>query len=745
MVHTNKILTVSYGTFSCTLEGFEDSFDTMKAIAEYFRDLASDDRYFGAEPPQPDADMLARIAQRDVSRRVEAHSTDTGTIVLRAADPHTVPDATTVATAAVAVTEPEVETTAKPDTPPEVPEADTKDTAEPLGEEIEEAETPDAGEADDVAVTAEPSDDKVEIAEDISDEALVEQTLPEFTEVAEQPSEQPELDTAPKAEAEAVVDVADTPELVADVPTEDATKDVVDGVADGVEIDEAQVVTPTSQNVAAIDSIAAKLQRIRAVVSQNDSLAQMDDYTEDQHADGFVTDAAQDISEALDIDDKTLAASQADDTDDTDDQVSLILDQIDADAAQDAQDTQNTPQTETAPATTSEKDFFATTDQPKVEPVDEDVDDAFSDTAMSKPVSDPVSAPLQARVVKVKRTDLEAAIASGQLEQMEDGDNTNEAEVLEADVIENQTTESSLSAEDEADLMRELAAVEEEMASEQDATGEVASHVTDNELDFDNASPEEAIIEAEENIFGDDILSDEQAHAALQQTVSEDEDDLSRLMNAADEKLDDPETSSRHETYSQLRAAVAVAEAERKAGGAIDAESEDKEYRQDLAQVVRPRRPSADGARVAARPVVDTRPAPLKLVAEQRVDAGADTANRGPVRPRRVMGNVGTPDSTGTDRAFAEFANRAGATELPDLLEAAAAYLSFVEGHERFSRPQLMNKVRLVKQDGYNREDGLRSFGQLLRDGKIEKKGGGRFAASGDIGFRPDEREAEAG
>jgi hypothetical protein len=134
----------------------------------------------------------------------------------------------------------------------------------------------------------------------------------------------------------------------------------------------------------------------------------------------------------------------------------------------------------------------------------------------------------------------------------------------------------------------------------------------------------------------------------------------------------------------------------------------------------------------------------LQLKAEQRVDIDGVAHQSGPVRPRRIATDTMKSPDTGSedDGSFCEFAAEMGATELPDVLEAAAAYLVYVEGRAQFSRPQVMNKVRQIKKTAYNREDGLRSFGRLLRDGKIEKTGGGRFTTSGDIGFRPDEHAA---
>jgi hypothetical protein len=173
--------------------------------------------------------------------------------------------------------------------------------------------------------------------------------------------------------------------------------------------------------------------------------------------------------------------------------------------------------------------------------------------------------------------------------------------------------------------------------------------------------------------------------------------------------------------------------ADKLAGGDKAAKEEKAEtenaFREDLAEQVKPARPAQRKLNEAVRENNSQPSAPLRLVAEQRIDAEPSPA----AAPQM--------DTTQYD-SFEDFAAAFGAVELRDRLEAAAAYISFVEGHEKFSRPQLMNKVRQIESDDFNREDGLRSFGQLLREGKIEKLDGGRFTAAQNIGFHPERKTA---
>lgn len=275
---------------------------------------------------------------------------------------------------------------------------------------------------------------------------------------------------------------------------------------------------------------------------------------------------------------------------------------------------------------------------------------------------------------------------------------------------------STLQPDDEAELMRELAEVEAELRGE--------------------AAKAQAPEPAEEDVARD---QDEAARKSR-----EAKSDLSRLMAAADEKLDAPEATTTREAYSHLRAAVAATRAERSAGGPVGDTADTEAYRADLARVVQPRRPKPAGAQTRRPGTADEqRPAPLKLVAEQRIDDIAEiTAKTGPVRPRRVSAQVEAPAPTAPDESFVAFAEEMGVQELPELLEAAAAYMQFVEGRDQFTRPQLIHQAREAVEGDFSREDGLRAFGTLLREGKILKTENGRFIASHDIGFQPASRAA---
>ena len=350
-------------------------------------------------------------------------------------------------------------------------------------------------------------------------------------------------------------------------------------------------------------------------------------------------------------------------------------------------------------------------------------------------------------------------------DNFEDADYT---EKSEADILKNvQGTlgETSLSAEDEADLVSELASIELEQ----------------DDLEIGHADLDLGI---------NTMLRSERADRALGTNEGKDTDaPMERLMDEASAKLETDDSTRRRSVISHLRAAVAATVADRKDIPENDAEpADDAElYRLDLADAVKPKHSNAEAADPTApvkpgRPVVvrkrrterpTERPSPLVLVSEQRVDDTAEVKTpepaRATIRPRRIVksaeqeapqkeivenvltGGENMPQDSqqagenifADSTSFADFAEKMGATSMPDILEAAAAYNAYVEGQPDFGRPQIMRQVAsFAGKEQFNREEGLRSFGQLLRQGKIIKVNRGRFEIADTTRFKPADRYA---
>jgi len=684
MVNSSKVLTASYGTFSCTLEGFDDSFDTMKAIAEYFRDLAADDRYFGAEPPTPDADMLARIAEREVSRRVEAHR-DGDKFVLRTAAPF-----------------------AQLETPEDADAITSSEDAEKQAKAAAELE-------------------QSRLAEVAEQEARAQEE--QLAKEAEERTQARAARRARIAEAKAKAEAEAKEEAEAQQKAEEEKKAAAQKQSD----EEAAMLAERSKHdQAEPDSVAAKLARIRAIVGQPATPPAAPAYSEDEHADDIMQGQPgdTDLEDILDLEDAPDDQSASD----------LVVDDApQADANDAISNVMSKLNTETSSATLP--DFDADLDENLDAELDADPEESKSTPVAETTVADTPKAPIRARVIKMKREEFEAAVASGDIEEELNDLSTEQAQT---DVP---VQDSSLSRDDEDELARELAAVEAELAGAAVVGEPAPQYITTEQLEpleLTNAIETPVAPTSSVNIRGVDDL------------VAEPDVEMDRLMDQTSSELNEPDGKKRRNALGHLRAAVASARADKRSSPQASSVDETQSYRDDLQSAVQPRRPvrrlgGDDTAASAARP-------PLKLVEEQRVDtAQADPVAASteasvqvarPVRPRRIKAGetqAAAPQDIAFEVApeggtFSQFAEELGATELPDLLEAAAAYLAYVEGLDQFSRPQLMTKVRMVQEDNFSREDGLRSFGQLLRQGKIEKIAGGRFTVSDRISFKPDTR-----
>ncbi|MFZ5751967.1 MAG: hypothetical protein ACOY5U_12995 [Pseudomonadota bacterium] len=804
MIGATKILTVSYGTFSCTLEGFDEPFSTMKAIAEYFRDLAAEDRYFGAVPPTPDAEMLHRIAEREVRRRVEARVDEHG-IVLRQAEapaepvpvspvaaPAQTPAAAPAEAPAAAAPQPAPAVVPFPSAvPPQAPApafapafSDDESIAAKLARiraVVAQARTaaPVFADEDDEGydttgfeATSAPDDDfgfELDMADSFVAAAAPEAAVGE-----------PEVDE-PAAVVEAVAEAAVAPEALEEPVG--ASVEPADGAPEGVSDDDLTV-------LARIQAIEDEVAETPAAYDEDEDRAQGDE--EDFGTEDFGAMDAAEIERA-EIDLALAPEAAAEPREWTEDEA--LADEVTESAAEpaeamaDAEESVGGAETvlvasEAATDDAGDREMAgwdeaaAADDAGEDEPAaaefesDEAADAAEADaelTAILAGVPDLAETPDAEETAAVEET---AGTEAG-IDHAAEAPSQDEAPALTAEtdrlgvlVLEHPIFAATASPEAEAEVA--TAEGEPEEAGDEDAAllagigaavGATVDPVAEDLVRELAQAEEEAARDAEEKA---------RAREARERLAEQSEDDASveRLMDEAKTKLEGAESRRRFSAISHLKAAVAATVADRllrpkDTPAEVHGEPEEglDRYREDLSKAVRPRRPSAEGSATTRRPTFDlSRPAPLVLVSEQRIDdQGAKPAAA--VRPRRVtMGALAlrdvqddgddedfddTPISPEEARSFAEFADRLGASGLADLLEAAAAYTATVEGQPHFTRPDILRKVAKVTDEGaYSREDSLRSFGMLLRQGTITKVSRGQFALTGSSRFMSEARSA---
>lgn len=726
MTDTKRVLTVSYGTFSCKLEGFDDPLGTMKAIAEYFRDLAAADRHFGAELPKLDAAMLAEIAERQEAQRVEAREHE-GQIQLKA-----------LKAAAGRPPAQEAPSDAQDAAPEALSEATSEATSEALSEDWADPDPePVGGEAEDSRAQPVGPAEETEPTRDLQD-------------LIATPDEGAPQTAAPSGAAA----------FFANSPSLDQTEPEFDtGLEASAAFASFEPLTPApgtegAQNTPS-ESIAEKLQRIQSVVAQRD-----DETATAEEGPQETTAGMAEPDHANNADDVSVAhLAQEDDSPlSTETQAPTPAeDQFaggDADAEQapeaaeggageaaargagadDASDGETAP-----PEEAKRQEDIATSDTEQPVDGDEPVS-AEADTVPGAETEDGISAMLN-------RLDAVLSEQDNDLPQPADEG----AEGAQADAFEENLFKEIIS---DTAPDAETAPAQGETTQSVDAPSQVKGRV----LKVDRADLEAALDAGE--LDGTDTaepatLPEPEAgdlrrasETAISDTPDETEmpppdtsskettsaEDVSRLMAEADAQMDEPEGATRRSAFEHLRAAVAARFADKSMEKAAPEQETTQPYRKDLAQVIEPRRPAPAGTRTD-RPS-EPRPAPLRLGAEQRVDMVAPATD--PITPRRVVASPEDDSAHEDDTGFPDFAAQMGARKLPDVIEAAAAYLSFVEQYQDFSRVQLMTRVRQADCGNFSREESLRIFGQLLRAGKIEKVQGGRFTSSGTIRFQPD-------
>ena len=662
MTGASKILTVSYGTFSCTLEGFDEPFSAMKAIAEYFRDLAADDRYFGAEPPTPDAAMLHRIAERAVNRRVDARIED-NSVILRTGEAVQASPARQPAPVPPA---PEAASPAAP--PPAAPGLLAEESVAAKLQRIRAA----------VARSAKPAE--AAILFDEEDAAPI-SALP----------------LAFRAETIAV----GAKEIAVLLPPVQASGDRDAGPAEAASLPDRPVVTDDDgvdrDEPVALRTEGAVDETPEPVVTAPD--AGLPHRLTDGAADNLVLSTNPGVDQ-IEVLPETLPELTVEDLPEAEDGGANADDALRAALAQAVPE---------APAAFAQDPAApsGTVPGPAVElTLSEDDGDEGS------------QAPWDATDFLTDEMD-----AYGAFEDLSEQTEPEAAWPVDPDLPE--------PAGGTADL-----STAPDKLNRAHPPGHPVS-VPAPLVDPARAAPPEPPAAHSVPEGAAEPTQKAEGRAILEDNAKEAED-VTRLLRQTNTEMAEPENRRRLSTMAHLKAAVAATVADLRSDGAPSQTGEAMRldrYRADLARVVRPHRP--DGS-----PPSD-RPAPLVLVSEQRIDRPAPDASVNRVMHQRISTTILVVEDSpeegkapaeaktilASSRNFPEFAEHLGASALPDLLEAAAAYTSCMEGRPHFTRPHLMRHVATAtEQSDVNREDSMRSFGTLLRQGKIAKVKRGQFA-----------------